>query len=224
MLAALSLLALVPSALATIYVTQPTPSLPCVGGSPCTIIWAEDTNAPTLSTIGLASVGLWVGSQISQVELQVLSPSVEVAKTGQLIATIDPSVGSNMDQYFLRFTSLSYVDPNSQYGALYNSFSSKFTLSSMTGTFNSTTQALIDAGKAGETAVVATTAVTSVTAAKTSAIVAKSSTVAAASGTLRAAAASASATGSTSGSSTAASLSSALIVGGAVLSLVVLVL
>ena len=158
MLAALSLLALLPSALATIYVTQPTPSLPCVvspsfrlsfreggsvsfdlwrarvvspsflapsflpsfsllafgrsvsltsfpslpllyrlqGGSPCTIIWAEDTNAPTLSTIGLASVGLWVGSQISQIELQVLSPSVEVAKTGQLIATIDPSVGSNM--------------------------------------------------------------------------------------------------------------------------------
>jgi len=47
-------------------------------------------------------VGLYVGSQISQVELQVLSPSVEVAKTGQLVVTIDPSVGTNMVRSLFR--------------------------------------------------------------------------------------------------------------------------
>ena len=93
-----------------------------------------------------------------------MSDSVEVAKTGQLIVTIDPKVGGNMyvlillstrselavrgrggesgpsvhsstdwlttpglcrDQYFIRFTALNYVDPASQYGAKYSSFSSK---------------------------------------------------------------------------------------------------
>lgn len=90
-----------------------------------------------------------------------------MSKASSVSATIDPKVGQSGGYYFVRFTSLSLKDSNNpQYP--YEAFSSKFTsvsllpslsrsdaaadlssrISSMSGNFNSTVMAAINAGSA----------------------------------------------------------------------------
>jgi len=136
-------LALSASALADIYVTSPVSTSNFVGGQPCTVSWQEDNTAPLLSAFGASTVAIYAGNSQQQTLLQTITPSVDVSTTQALVFTPDPSIGPDADEYFIRFQSLALMDAtNSAYPAL--AFSAKFTMSGMSGTFNSTVQAQID--------------------------------------------------------------------------------
>ena len=69
--ALLALAAAASPALATIYVTSPVASTSWTAGTQQTITWEDDGTSPSLSDFGTASVGVYVGSQISQVSFPV---------------------------------------------------------------------------------------------------------------------------------------------------------
>jgi len=63
--------------------------------------------------------------------------AVNVSTTASIEFTVDPTVGPNGSDYFIRFSSATLANPTSPTNP-YLSFSSKFTLAGMTGTFNQT--------------------------------------------------------------------------------------
>jgi len=128
--------------LATVFMTAPTAQTTCAGGKQCTIQWNDDGKAPSLTTFGLADVGIWVGSVTSQTQVQHIQAGVNVATTAAIQFTVDPTIGPNGNFYFVRFTSAAYMDPTTP-GFNAEAFSAKFTLSGMSGTFNSSVQAQI---------------------------------------------------------------------------------
>jgi len=134
---------LAPQALATIFITEPVLSTTCTAGSVCNVRWNDDGNAPTLSTIGASSVGLYVGSVQQQTLLQDITDSIDVSTASSVQWTPDANVGSNGNFYFVRFSSLALKD-TTNVNFPYQSFSAKFTLNGMTGTFNSTVQSQIN--------------------------------------------------------------------------------
>ncbi|KAG2361049.1 hypothetical protein BDR07DRAFT_1510020, partial [Suillus spraguei] len=90
-----------------------------------------------------ALVGIYTGNADQQTLLQTVSTSIDVSTTSSITFTPDGTIGPNSNEYFVRFTSLNLKDAtNSQFPA--EAFSAKFTLTGMTGTFNSTLQAEID--------------------------------------------------------------------------------
>ncbi|KAL7420770.1 hypothetical protein Q5752_004722 [Cryptotrichosporon argae] len=139
--AALALAAL-NMASATIYTTSPTASTVAYGGQTINVSWTDDGTAPTLATIGQATIDLYVGSVNEQTWLQNLAAAVDVSKASYVQATIDPSIGASGAYYFVRYTSLAYTEAGAAYN--YEQFSAKFTIDSMTGTFNATVLAQID--------------------------------------------------------------------------------
>jgi len=139
-LAAAVAAALIPQALATIYVTSPVAGTICNGGTTCNVQWDDDGNPPTLATIGPCEIGLYVGSVDQQTELQQISPSLDVSQNAFVAFTPNPTDGPNDDIYFIRFTSLGYKDPSTGGLYAYEQFSAKFTLNNMSGTFNATVQ------------------------------------------------------------------------------------
>jgi len=142
----LSLAALAPLAHATVFMTSPTASTNIPAGKAFPINWQDDSKAPNLTAFGPATVGLFVGSQSVQTQLQAIG-NVDVSKVSTISWTPDPSVGPNYDSYFIRITSVDLKDPNqTQFNA--EAFSAKFSLSGMTGTFNSTIQAVISGAAA----------------------------------------------------------------------------
>lgn len=139
-LAATIAASLAPQALANLYITSPVASTTCQAGQNCPVSWNDDGTTPALGTIGACTVGLYVGSQQTQILLQTLG-DVDVSQQASASFTPDATVGGNSDLYFLRFTSVNYMD-----GAYpYEGFSAKFTLTGMTGTFNATEQSLMTA-------------------------------------------------------------------------------
>ncbi|KAI6035769.1 hypothetical protein EDC04DRAFT_2703836 [Pisolithus marmoratus] len=135
--------ALVASALANVYVTSPTASTTWTGGQQATINWQDDGSSPSLTAFGLASFSIYVGNANQQTRLQLISASVNVSNVSSLTFTPDPTIGPNSNEYFIRVESLGLKDAlQPQYPAL--AFSAKFTLTGMSGTFNSTLQAEID--------------------------------------------------------------------------------
>jgi len=137
----LSLAALAPLANANVFVTAPTASTSIPAGQNFTIKWQDDGNSPTSQSFGAATVGLWVGSVNQQFLLQAIG-DVDVSKETSIAWTPDASVGPDSNAYFIRFTSVNLKDANnSQYNA--EAFSSKFSLTGMKGTFNSTIQGVI---------------------------------------------------------------------------------
>ncbi|KAF8497448.1 hypothetical protein F5888DRAFT_1698042 [Russula emetica] len=154
----LSLAALAPLAHATVFITNPTASTNIPAGQSFTIAWQDDGNSPNLTAFGPATIGLYVGSPTVQTQLQLIA-NVDVSKVNSQAWTPDPSVGPNYGSYFIRFTSVSLKDPNqTQFNA--EAFSAKFSLSGMTGTFNSTIQAEIS-GSTGPSVAASTAAATS---------------------------------------------------------------
>lgn len=136
-------LALAAQALATVYPTSPVGTTSWTAGQQVSINWQDDGSSPTLQDFGDAKVSIYVGNAQQQTLLQSISESVNVATTNSIQFTPDASIGPNGAQYFIRFESLAFKDPaQPQYPAL--AFSSKFTLSGMSGEFNSTVQAQID--------------------------------------------------------------------------------
>jgi len=108
----------------------------------------DDGSSPNLTAFGPANVGLWVGSTTQQTQLQTIG-NVDVSTVSQLSWTPDASVGANYNAYFIRFTSVNLKDPNqTAINANEEAFSAKFTLTGMTGTFNSSIQAEISGSAA----------------------------------------------------------------------------
>jgi hypothetical protein len=137
------LLALASSSFASVFLTSPTASSTFTGGQQATISWIDDGKQPSLQAFGSASIGIFTGNAIQQTMLQQVVASVNVATTGTVQFTPDPSIGPNGNEYFVRVQSLTATDPtNPQYPA--EAFSAKFTMAGMSGTFNSTVQAQID--------------------------------------------------------------------------------
>ncbi|RPD61560.1 hypothetical protein L226DRAFT_534238 [Lentinus tigrinus ALCF2SS1-7] len=187
---ALLILAAVAPAFATIYTTSPVGTTAWTAGQQQTISWQDDGSSPSLADFGNAKVSVYVGNAQQQTMVQSISDSVNVASTSSIVFTPDASVGENGAYYFIRFESLALKDAtNSAYPAL--AFSSKYTMSGMTGTFSADVKAQI-AAASGTTSAAAAPATTSAAAGTTTS--SKIATSKAATGT----SASASSTGSAS--------------------------
>lgn len=136
-------LALAASVLANVFITSPVATTTFTGGQQATITWQDDGLTPNLTAFGAALVGIYTGNANQQTLLQTVSASVDVSTTTSIVFTPDATIGPNSNEYFVRFTSLNLKDAtNSQFPA--EAFSAKFTMTSMTGTFNSTVQAEIN--------------------------------------------------------------------------------
>ncbi|KAH8112276.1 hypothetical protein DFH11DRAFT_518003 [Phellopilus nigrolimitatus] len=171
---AVLLISLAASSMANIYVTSPVAGTTCSGGSTCSINWQDDGVTPSLANFGNAKVSVSIGGNTQQAVVQSISPSVNVATTSSIQFTVDPSIGANSNGYFIRFESLALKDStNPSFPA--TGFSAKFTLNSMTGTFNSTMQALIDAGTTSAASPSSTSASASATSTKALAASSKAS-------------------------------------------------
>jgi len=149
---------------ATIYVTSPIATTTCTANTQCLISWNDDGQAPVLSTIGPCQIDLCTGGQVQQTCLQNVTPSLDVSQNAQVTFNPNPTIGPDSNEYFIKFTSLSYMDPtNPAYH--YESYSAKFTLAGMTGTFNATIESEISmvpaATSAAAVGTVATNAVPS---------------------------------------------------------------
>lgn len=135
-------LALAQYALAGVYVTNPTASAAGTGGQVLSVSWADDGNTPRVAEVGPSSIDIYTGSRTQQYRLQNLAASVDVSKASSINATVDPAIGPSGAYYFIRFTSLGLKDSaQPQYN--YQSYSARFTLNNMSGTFNSTVQATL---------------------------------------------------------------------------------
>jgi hypothetical protein len=136
------LLALSAGAFANVFITSPVASSTFTGNQQATISWQDDGAQPSLKDFGPAKVSIYAGNAQQQTLLQSISPSVDVSTTSSVKFTVDPSIGPNSNEYFVRIESLSLKDAkNPQYPAL--AFSAKFTMNSMTGTFSQEVQAQI---------------------------------------------------------------------------------
>ncbi|KAK0469185.1 uncharacterized protein EV420DRAFT_1633610 [Desarmillaria tabescens] len=137
------LFGLATSALATVYITDPVGSTVWNAGDTVTVSWQDDGASPTLEEFGEAKFAIAVGNSLQQTILQVIAENVNVATTSSLQFVPSANVGASSDQYFIRVDSNNLKDANnSQYPAL--SFSAKFTIDGMSGSFNSSVQAQID--------------------------------------------------------------------------------
>jgi len=154
---ALVILASISAAFAVPFITQPVASTTYQAGKNGTIRWQDDGTEPTLAKYGPCSISIYVGNALQQTSLQTLTTSIDVSKESDLSFIPNPSIGPNGSEYFIRIESLSLKDTTPQhYPAM--AFSSKFTLSGMTGTFSSDVQSQI---KGQATAPLATPAASS---------------------------------------------------------------
>lgn len=140
---ALLVLAAVAPAFATVYVTAPVDSTSWTANQEQTVSWQDDNTAPALKDFGLSKVSVYVGNQNQQTLVQSIVDSVDVSTTSSIKFTPQASVGENGKYYFVRFESINLKDTtNPQFPAL--AFSSKYTMSGMTGTFTADVKAQIN--------------------------------------------------------------------------------
>lgn len=155
-----AVLAAVSPAAAELSVTAPIAGTTCTGGQVCQVAWEDNHTGVTLAQQGNCTVALYTGNSQQQTFLQPIAfpTAINVATTAAIQFTVDPTIGPNGSMYFIRFSSTSLQNPNST-GNPYLSFSAKFTLAGMSGTFNSTVQGQLAAlsSTAGATATGATT-------------------------------------------------------------------
>ncbi|PFH50842.1 hypothetical protein AMATHDRAFT_60326 [Amanita thiersii Skay4041] len=155
---ALVVFSVLASVLGTPYITSPTGSTTFVGGQQATVSWQEDNSPPTLADFGVAKISIYVGNAKQQTPLQLINGNVDVSKVTSVQFVPDPTIGPNGSDYFVRIESLNAKDPKEpQFPAL--TFSAKFTMSGMSGTFNASVIAQIEgqstAPLSGPTAAVA---------------------------------------------------------------------
>jgi hypothetical protein len=131
----LFVLAAASSALASVSIVQPTATTVFNGGQQATIQWQESGSAPTLAQFGPSKISIYTGNSQQQTSLQLINANVDVSTTSSLTFNVDPTIGPNSNQYFIRVESLSLRDPaQPNFPAL--AFSAKFTLANMSGTFS----------------------------------------------------------------------------------------
>ncbi|KAI0363980.1 hypothetical protein BV20DRAFT_957199 [Pilatotrama ljubarskyi] len=145
--AAVLLLAAASPAFANLFITSPVGSTTWAAGQSQTISWKDDGASPSLAQLGPCKVSVYVGSQTQQTLIQEIVPSVDVSTTSSIVFTPDASKGENGAFYFIRVESLGLKDAtNSQFPA--EAFSSKYTMTGMTGTFDATVKAQISGAAA----------------------------------------------------------------------------
>jgi len=135
--------ALVSSAFATVFITNPTSSSTFNGGQNNTINWEDDGTSPSSAEWGNASVAIYTGNENEQTMLQMIAASVDVLTTTSIQFQVDPSIGSNGLFYFIRMQSLTLVDNSTSFHFNELAFSHLFTMADMTGTFNASVSAEI---------------------------------------------------------------------------------
>jgi len=135
--------ALVSSAFATVFITNPTSSSTFNGGQNNTINWEDDGTSPSTAEWGNASVAIYTGNENEQTMLQMIAASVDVSTTTSIQFQVDPSIGSNGLFYFIRMQSLTLVDNSTSFHFNELAFSHLFTMADMTGTFNASVSAEI---------------------------------------------------------------------------------
>lgn len=137
--------ALAKSTFAALAFTSPTGSIGFTGGQSATIQWMDDGKPPLLSAYGPSILSIYTGNAQQQTSLQTINPSIDPNAANSFPFTVDPTIGPNGSEYFIRLQSLSAKDPNDPTGVLpLLAFSHVFTLSGMTGTFNASVQSQID--------------------------------------------------------------------------------
>jgi len=137
---ALVILSLISVAFATVYVTTPVASTIDSGGQTARVAWQDDGNSPSLAMFGPAEVSVYTGNANQQTSLQVISANLDVSTSSSINFTVDSTIGPDSSHYFIRFQSNSGKSAN---GTAYLAFSSQFSLTNMTGTFNSSVSAEI---------------------------------------------------------------------------------
>lgn len=125
------------------------PSLACRstkldGGDRVTIRWQDSNDAPRASTWGGYNIWLAAGSESSQFKLDQIASDLPTSRT-HVRYTIPKDIGPPGQYYFIRFESTKTA-PNGTADAM--SFSARFNLAKVTGTFNSTVMAAAQ-GKEG---------------------------------------------------------------------------
>lgn len=127
------------SALANVFITSPVASTTFTAGQQAIVNWQDDGLSPNLTSFGASLIGIYTGNANQQTLLQTISSSVDVSTTSSINFTPDGTIGPDSSEYFVRFTSINLKDAtNSQFPA--EAFSAKFTMTGMTGTFNTTVQ------------------------------------------------------------------------------------
>ncbi|KDN51311.1 hypothetical protein K437DRAFT_221710 [Tilletiaria anomala UBC 951] len=121
--------------LSTIIVTQPVASTNGKGGQKLSIEWNDDGKSPKLSSDwGRINIFLATGSQNVQFKLEQLATNLAPGLTS-FRPTISKNAGPNaIKEYFLRFEGTK-LQAN---GIPPMAFSARFTLTGMSGSFNST--------------------------------------------------------------------------------------
>ncbi|GBE83580.1 hypothetical protein BKA93DRAFT_771683 [Sparassis latifolia] len=175
--ALLAALAIVPSALANVYITEPIATTSWPAGQQQTITWQDSGDYPSLTQFGTASVGIFVGNALVQTQVQQIVASVNVSSTTSIVFTPDPTIGPESNEYFIRFQSLSLLQNGTNYPE--EAFSAKFALSGMSGQFDAAESSEISgqstapigpttAASASSTAVAVTSSTPSATSSKAS--------------------------------------------------------
>jgi len=137
------LLALASQAFATVFITNPVATSSFVGGAEVTISWIESGSGPTLEEFGPSIISVYVGNAQQQTRLQTIVEDVNVATSGSVQFTPDPTIGPDSREYFIRVESLSLKDEDQpQFPAL--AFSAKFGLTGMSGEFTPAALAQIE--------------------------------------------------------------------------------
>lgn len=136
-------LALAASALANVFITYPVSNSTLTAGQQTNVSWIDSGVSPSLSQFGPATIAIYVGNANQQTVLQGIASSVNMANISSIVFTPLASIGPDSDEYFIRVTSQTLKDPNAtQY--YMEAFSAKFSLTNMSGSFNSSVQAEIN--------------------------------------------------------------------------------
>ncbi|BFZ54523.1 Cell wall synthesis protein kre9 precursor [Savitreella phatthalungensis] len=147
----LRLFALVGAAVADVLLTSPAAGSSLAGGS-ITLQWTDSGALPALSSLKNADIVLCTGTNTNIQTLLTVAGAVALNTRTSLTVTIPPTIGTT-GQYFLKFISTTTS------GLVVTTFSSRFTLTGMTGTLVANT-GLSNGGPAGTTPAGATASAT----------------------------------------------------------------
>ncbi|GAA5928062.1 hypothetical protein JCM1841_005893 [Sporobolomyces salmonicolor] len=146
----LSTLMLLGAAIASVsagpYLVKPTASDSFNSGKQFTVTWIDNNNAPTSEAFGASTLYIATGSSTQHTNLATLGHVASPSNTTEVKITVDASWGPDSDLYFILLQSDSGVDST---GIPLQSFSARFSLTKMTGTFSSAVLAQISGISSG---------------------------------------------------------------------------
>ncbi|GAA5873913.1 hypothetical protein JCM1840_000227 [Sporobolomyces johnsonii] len=146
----LSTLLLLGAAIASVsagpYLVKPTADDSFNAGKQFTVTWIDNNNAPTAEAFGASTLYIATGSSTQHTNLATLGNVASPSNTTEVKITVDASWGPDSDLYFILLQSNSGTDSN---GIPLQSFSARFSLTKMTGTFSSAVLAQISGVTSG---------------------------------------------------------------------------